>query len=413
MRDLKTYKWIVLIFCYYIYPFVVNGASLFSYTITYGIPFIYVILNYNLSAGFIGKMKKSQFQCLVLVLTLTLASIVYPVLHHTDDFHYISAITFVFRKLLIYVFLCEVIIKKYKEKSIPEMFMYYFCVATSLYVVSTLIFLGFVPLRTFWMGCVSSENITELYTSGYGYVTRIGWQGFSGFRNTLRCSLSIVFLLYLYYEKHIINNIEFALLFAASFMGNMFYGRSGVAVSALCILAASLYYKIVKITMLAKWMLAAGAVFIMINWLRNMNIFLNQWYLWMTTPFKNLITMGSFNNISVERLLKNMIFIPEFKTLILGDGRYVFNNAYYMKTDSGFMRQILFWGLPGTILAYIATLLSMKRFSHTKMILLLIITFLLFEIKGEVYYEFIPLMLSLSFMKNWQEKMKVKRINDQ
>ncbi len=408
MRDLKTYKWIVLIFCYYIYPFVINRASLLSYIITYGIPFIYVIFNYNLSAKFIGKVKKSQFQCLALVLLLTFASMVYPTLHHTDDFSYISAITFVFRKLLIYVFLCEVIIKKYKEKSIPEIFMYYFCVATFLYVLSTLIFLGFAPLRTFWMECVSSENITELYTSGYGYVTRIGWQGFSGFRNTLRCSLSIVFLFYLYYEKHIINNIGFALLFVFSLIGNMFYGRSGIAVSILCIFVASLYYKIVKVTVLAKWMFALIAVFMMISWLRNLNPLLNQWYLWMTTPFKNLITTGSFNNISVERLLENMIFIPEFKTLIVGDGRYVFNNTYYMRTDSGFMRQILFWGLPGTILAYTATLLSMKQFFNTKMMLLVIISFILFEIKGEVYYEFIPLMLSLSFLKNWQDKTKVK-----
>lgn len=408
MRDLKTYKWIVLIFCYYIYPFVINRASFLSYIITYGIPFIYVIFNYNLSARFIGKIKKSQFQCLALVLLLILASMVYPTLHHTDDFSYISAITFVIRKLLIYVFLCEVIIKKYKEKSIPEIFMYYFCIATFLYVLSTLIFLAFAPLRTFWMGCVNSENITELYTSGYGYVTRVGWQGFSGFRNTLRCSLSIVFLFYLYYEKHVINNIGFALLFVFSLIGNMFYGRSGIAVSILCIFVASLYYKIVKVTMLAKWMIAVIAVFMMISWLRDLNPLLNQWYLWMTTPFKNLITTGSFNNISVERLLENMIFIPEFRTLIVGDGRYVFNNTYYMRTDSGFMRQILFWGLPGTILAYTATLLSMKQFFNTKMIWLVIISFILFEIKGEVYYEFIPLMLSLSFLKNWQEKAKVK-----
>lgn len=405
MQNIKTYKWIILIFSYYIYPFVLNGVAPLSYSITYGIPFIYIVFNAILLVQFIGKIKKHQFLCLFIVCFLFLASIVYPMLHQTNDFSYITPITFVFRKLLVYIFLCLIIIKRYKEKASPELFMYYFCVATFLYVISTFLFLWIDPLKTFWISKVNSENIVDRFANVFGYVARTGWQGFSGVRNTLRCSLSIVFLLYLFYEKKQMNRKIFEIIFVFSFIGNLFYGRSGVAISIACILIALCQYRIIKFSVILRWLLASVGLLTFIFFLQKINPLLNQWYIWMSRPFINLLITGSFNNSSVDKL-REMIFLPETKTMIWGDGWYVFNNSYYMHTDSGFMRQILFWGLPLTVLSYYATWLSMKSFRGKKVFLLFMIVFILFEVKVEVYFEFISWMLSISFLENWRERME-------
>lgn len=410
MRELKTYKWIVLLFCYYIYPFVVHGASVFSYAMTYGIPLIYVILNYRLLIKLVRKVKKSQFQCLVLIIILVLLSIIYPILHQTDDYSYVMITTFVFRKLFVYIFLCLILIKRYKEKASPEIFMYYFCIATSLYVICTIAFVGVPPLKEFWVSKVNSEDMIERFHDTYGYVARTGWQGFSGFRNTLRCSIAIVFLIYLLYEKEQIKKFVFAVLFLLCGLGNLFYGRVGVAVSAICIIMAVFRYKIVKPTVVLKWCLAAGGLLIAVYILCMINPLMNQWYVWVTRPFINLLTTGSFNNASVNELVEK-IFLPETKTLIWGDGRYTFEGHYYMRTDSGFMRKILFWGVPCTLLAYYVTWLSMKSFQSKKIFLLLLVSFMIFEVKAEVYSEFISWMLSLSFLDNWEKRVNEPKRN--
>lgn len=53
-------------------------------------------------------------------------------------------------------------------------------------------------------------------------------------------------------------------------------------------------------------------------------------------------------------LLNRMLFIPDFKTILIGDGRYTENELYYMETDAGIMRPLLFGGLIFAFLRYIS-----------------------------------------------------------
>jgi hypothetical protein len=77
-----------------------------------------------------------------------------------------------------------------------------------------------------------------------------------------------------------------------------------------------------------------------------------------------------------------------FDTALIGDGRYVNSDgSYYMHTDSGYFRNILFWGIPGLLLI-IAYQFVFFKFSKTKpttklLTILLIIFILVLEIKGE------------------------------
>lgn len=92
-----------------------------------------------------------------------------------------------------------------------------------------------------------------------------------------------------------------------------------------------------------------------------------------------------------------MLFIPSNKTLVFGDGYYTNSttNSYYMETDSGLMRQLLFWGVIGTSVSYGCVLILFSSFKdkYKMLSIILLLGFIIFEIKGEVYYEYIPLLV--------------------
>ncbi|HHR5883320.1 TPA: hypothetical protein ACS7XF_003311 [Providencia alcalifaciens] len=75
-------------------------------------------------------------------------------------------------------------------------------------------------------------------------------------------------------------------------------------------------------------------------------------------PIINYFEHGSFSVSSTERL-KEMYFLPEKEsTIIVGDGRYSDSNgAYYMNTDSGYLRFMLYFGILGSIIPYLAFLI--------------------------------------------------------
>lgn len=83
-----------------------------------------------------------------------------------------------------------------------------------------------------------------------------------------------------------------------------------------------------------------------------------------------------------------------------GDGYFVYDGSYYKNTDSGIIRNILFWGIVGWILSYVTTLYSIVSVKRKDKFLCLLILFVFaaFEYKGDVYYEFIVLFLSASFV---------------
>lgn len=60
---------------------------------------------------------------------------------------------------------------------------------------------------------------------------------------------------------------------------------------------------------------------------------------------------GSFRSSTGDNL-KQMYFAIPWDTFFFGDGKYMENGFYYMKTDVGYMRNILFWGVFPSFLLY-------------------------------------------------------------
>lgn len=404
MENTKTSKTLIFLFCICIYPVMLRKSAVVSYAIIYGIPFCYLLFHIRL---FI-RMTRKQMIMTVLLLILLLLSIVYPTLHETGDYSYVKVVTFIFRKSIIYLFLVCMLVNYYKEESRAEIFCYYFALANAVYVLGTLSFV-FVPgLRRLWFQIFSEnvENTNELLQS-FGYTFRIGWQGFSGFRMTLHCTLSCLFLLYSFYSGSSeikIKRSVFFICYILCFMGNMFYGRSGLVITSLFSMTAIMIWNGKQLRKIFKFILA-GMVFIgAIYVLRDVPV-ISSWYEWMSRPFINLLTTGSFNNASFSDL-SNMYFLPGWKTILCGDGYFTLNGSYYMKTDSGIMRNILFWGILGCIFSYFTTLYSMWGLKKKNIMLFLMLcgTFILFEYKGDTYYEFITLFYVITFIDTMKKQ---------
>ncbi len=68
---------------------------------------------------------------------------------------------------------------------------------------------------------------------------------------------------------------------------------------------------------------------------------------WMLEPLVNMMRSGAFSSTSTD-VLHTMWFIPDnVDTVFIGDGRYISDDGlYYGGTDVGFLRQMLFGGLP-------------------------------------------------------------------
>lgn len=407
MQNIKIDKKILFIFAIYLYPIMLKNLAVPCYFYIYGIPTLYMFINHKILSSYIAKIKIKQQLCFLGSLVIIFSSICVPIIYGTFDFTYIKTSTYIFRRMYIYIFLCCVLMKRYKGKNIINLFMYYFCFTTSIYVLGSIVFCFLPDLKSFWTSMLASEEIINSVGSSFGYSLRFGWQGFAGYRMTLNCCISIAFIIYLFFDKNStvkMSEKTFSILFFGSFLGNMFYGRSGIIFSVICVITATiLYHKL-------NWKIVIGSIGVLILGVLIISNFqdttggLHDWYVWMSTPFRNFLKTGEFNNYSFDRLFEQMIFMPSPSTFLIGDGYYTnpTGSGYYMHTDSGFMRQILFWGIGMTFFTYFITIKSINSLGrHYKiLIFLLLIIFAGFEIKGEVYYEFISLVLAISVLQN-------------
>ena len=411
----KTSILITILFCLFIFPVKFKNLTILSYVYIYGIPTCYLIFYWKL----VQRIKKKQIEIIGLAVLLVFLSILYPTLHETDDYSYVKVATFIFRKLVIYVFLGCILVKKYRDRASMEHFMYYYALTHAIYVIGTLLLVFILPLKEVWFSVFDESIKSGTLLESYGYTFRIGWQGFAGYRVTLHCTFSCIFLLYLQYnadEKFRMKELTFMVLYGLCLLGNMFYGRIGLLLTAVVSLITLFVWNRRKFSNILKFII--GGIFLIgcIYLLRDIPI-ISKWYKWMSTPIINLLTTGSFNNYSVDRL-SEMLFMPDVKTILWGDGYFVYDNHYYMQTDSGIMRSVLFWGIIGTFVSYGMTVCSIMYFKKKNWLLcwMLLGTFMVFEYKGDVYYEFVALLLGISFVdtiRDVREKEDGEKTNDQ
>jgi len=117
------------------------------------------------------------------------------------------------------------------------------------------------------------------------------------------------------------------------------------------------------------------------------------------------LTTGNTDNSSLNTILYTMRFMPNIKTLIWGDGIYTepSTGGYYMNTDLGFMRGILYFGIFGVILIYTMVLAAIRKIGKKSYFtgFMILITFITFEYKGEIWYSLFPLLLIVILLNDY------------
>lgn len=116
--------------------------------------------------------------------------------------------------------------------------------------------------------------------------------------------------------------------------------------------------------------------------------------------FEMFINSQEGNGVETQSTnqLKDMYFDISNSTFLMGDGYYRDPNdsaAYYMGTDAGYMRQILFYGIFGSLILYSfyffifknMLLKSLKMYDNSTAVMIFLIAFYFFfaHIKGDVF----------------------------
>lgn len=124
----------------------------------------------------------------------------------------------------------------------------------------------------------------------------------------------------------------------------------------------------------------------------------------------NFTQTGKATTRTSEVLFGSMYFPLDLSTFIFGDGYYTsINGGYYMGTDAGYMRNILFFGILGLILLFSFQILFLNwKNKDTKFLnVLILIYILLVHVKGEAlgYSIILQNIMFLVLMKNIEFKI--------
>lgn len=118
---------------------------------------------------------------------------------------------------------------------------------------------------------------------------------------------------------------------------------------------------------------------------------------WGTEVFRSVLGQGDSHKIHSVEILEKFYWLPEVKTFLFGDCKYIADNGifYYMNTDAGYMRMLLYMGfllsslLYSFILVfYFDIILKIKQCFNKKTgfyFLFLFLSFFIVQYKGNLF----------------------------
>jgi len=417
----SIYKaWVILLLLYFNFPFYIKYFVSVQKLLIWGACLFYVLINISV---ILNKTKPINIQndCAKVFFYLfwifAIIVILVPIFHGTNEYAYYNRILYFTIRLVQYASIFIFIAKNIKKNKLMS-YMECFVVSCSIYVIISVLMLVIPRLREIWLTIIYiQEHSIDALDSIY-YISRFGLAGFSGFPCTFMCSIAIIFSLYMILNKYRRTLFFFGMII--NLLGTFFYGRVGMLSSFVCILLF-IGYDIIKkknIKLFLALSICTLTIFFILLYLYNTNQIVLTWINWAFGPFRNLINTGTFRTHSLD-VLFNMYFLPETTTLLFGDGKYLTSSGhYYMGTDAGFMRLMLYSGVFVQSLVYISALalliscvLSLRKISKSSwgfMFILLGFTFLVFEFKGEMFFNFLAVLLPLALFNTEIRSIKAK-----
>lgn len=410
----------LIVSLYLTYPFLIKGLVIPLQVATYGGGFYLIIKYFNILNFRVRQARNCNLlkKLSVYIILLIISSIIFPILHSSFDFSYLTTsfneLKCLVRMLTIYILACIIYKKNISNLDYFKIFISVNCI----YVFSTCIFLLIPGLRDFWNSIIISPAADNIEFDVMEYITRYGLQGFSGFINTGFCTIAVVFNIYIIEINRRLkqSNRNRILILLLLLVGNMFYGRIGLIISLVLSLSYIAYLIILKgrinvliyCTIFISLLVFAIYLFVMTNDSAQI------WFNWAYEPMINYFSGNGFESASSNRL-KEMWALPSFSTIALGDGFYtdpVIGN-YYKHTDVGYMRNIYNFGIIPTIfciLSYICCAKcvqpkSLRCSIDNTLIATLIMVGLIIEAKGEFILFASGVLFPLFFTYKYNHKL--------
>ncbi len=362
--------------------------------------------------SYIGFLNKSNIYFWLHILLAMIIVLIPPLVHQTNDYSYLiiifGIVTTSFRSILLIYILYRI-----DRKKIFENYCFFFIKGCCVYVLFTLIFICFPKFKDFWC----TDVLTSVYeTDYYYYIFRYSLNGFAGFSAASIMSFGCIISGYIIANEKKLN-IYHIVQFILIITGCFFYGRItifGIILGMLLVFSqksnAYKNFKLILIIMTIFMMLI-----LLLNYLASISDEFFYWRKWAFAILDQVFVKHNVTDYSVVHMFEDMYFLPDVKTLILGDGYYTdpFTGKYYMSTDVGFMRVILYGG-GGCICILFGMLIFLiyKTYVRTesklrkRLFIFTAVLWMILEMKGESYQRIIMLvyplfLVTLSEVKNY------------
>ncbi|WP_027108688.1 hypothetical protein [Lacticigenium naphthae] len=417
-----------LLFLFYIsFPFVFKQNHLLQDLLFFIVYLLIIFTNWSILIRKINFFKPKNMLILSLFILISLYSIMYPFIMGTYDLSFFRGIYFSsFQLIISHLALVLLYIRWYKEEATLVLLAKFYIVASLLYLFST-VFLVLTPgLRSSWLSILYISETDIEHLAKPQYYTRIGIDGFAGFRQTLRFSLAVVLNVYLLIT-HISTKAKINIVFYFSMffllIGTLLYGRIGSVASVLALGIAFLlflYYQNGLHLFISYLLGLVSLVFILlVGSLLSETI--NTWFNWAFEIIINLFRTGEATSVSTTALFENMYFLPTIKEFFVGEAYFTdpITGSYFGSTDVGFLRSLLFFGIFPTLLNYFIPLLIiffmfnnlLKNNGKAAHVLLfcLLFLFIVFEIKGGIYHYLIPYLLPYYFVTEYENNGFIRK----
>lgn len=206
-----------------------------------------------------------------------------------------------------------------------------------------------------------------------------GSGGFFGMSAPL--GLASFFVVILYTKYKLLSTLKFLILFGALTCSAILAGRIAIVFTIASLFFIFIHARpLLRIIMCVLGLLSLTLLYNAshIVYLLSENFVIAYWAL---EPLRNYFEAGTISSHSTSTLA-DMFFLPELRTILFGDGRYISDDGlFYGDTDSGFMRQMLFGGIFFVLSNLIVLIFILKPFNFLEKFFLFF-CIILMHIKG-------------------------------
>ncbi len=205
--------------------------------------------------------------------------------------------------------------------------------------------------RDFIFGATGNHGLNQFITTGHRGLA-ISWHKYYDFSSFQSIGAIIIALKYRYSHKLTKFDILKYVLIIFSVITSGRTGMIGVVLSFALFLWSFLYVrkKVLRYIVILIFVPYMAFESLSIVSPKVYNSLSAKLLPWAFEAYYNYVESGQISTESSDYLFENFYFDVYEQTLLFGDGRYRDGEEYYMDTDAGYMRHILFFGLLGSVI---------------------------------------------------------------